>query len=160
MRLRILTSAAAAHDQFYLPEVSSCWGLDGSACVPGAAAIATAVTRYTCFIVAPGVGGACSAANQGACPPYHVALNGTRIARNDTVRWSAACPPVLPCCFSHCCDRAPPLLLLPLLQAHFPYSCYFQHCPPNVNNSGGCYAYSNPNPQVRGGARGRHSVPR
>ena len=85
VQLRVLT-AGAAHDQFYLPEISSCWDLDGSPCVPGTGAIGTAITRYTCFIIAPNVTGACSAKNQNSCPPYHVAIDGTRISRNDTVR--------------------------------------------------------------------------
>ena len=94
VQLRVLT-AGAAHDQFYLPEISSCWDLDGSPCEPGTSAIATAVTRYTCFIIAPNVTGACSAKNQNSCPPYHVAIDGTRISRNDTV--SSAPKPALSC---------------------------------------------------------------
>jgi hypothetical protein len=91
VRLRVLSSGSEAHDQFYLPEISSCWQLDGSPCEAGPSAISTAVTRYTCFIVAPSVSPACSAKNQGPCPPYHVSLNGTRIYRNDTARFPYEC---------------------------------------------------------------------
>lgn len=105
-RLRVL-DPGAPHDQFYLPEISGCWKQDGSACDGDPN---TDVTRYICFIMAPSVTGACSATNQGACPPLHYFLNGTSVAPSD--------------------------------KEHFPYSCYYMHCPP-----WGCDAYSNPVPQ-------------
>ena len=78
-RLRIL-DVGAPQNQFYLPEISGCWKPDGTPCN----GTWSDVTRYICFITNPVITAACSPANQGACPPYHVRANGTVVFRNES----------------------------------------------------------------------------
>lgn len=86
--LRVI-DPGAPHDQFYLPELSGCWKLDGSPCDGD---ILTDVTRYICFVMAPTVEPRCTADAQAACPPYHVlAASGERVYRNDTERFPYSC---------------------------------------------------------------------
>lgn len=89
VRLRVL-QAGQQHTQFYLPEISGCWRLDGSPCSTGPD-VSNDVTRYICYIISPAVKGACSATNQGACPPVHYRLDGTPVLRNDTAAFPYEC---------------------------------------------------------------------
>eukprot|EP00040_Diaphanoeca_grandis_P012030 m.61408 g.61408 ORF g.61408 m.61408 type:complete len:530 (+) comp22977_c0_seq2:205-1794(+) len=104
-------------DQFYLPEISGCWKLDGSPCDGD---ILTDVTRYLCFILAPSVKARCSATHQQSCPPYHVRSSDSRtIYRNDTENFPYSCY------YMHC------------------YAPNDPNAPPGET----CDPYSNPNPQ-------------
>jgi hypothetical protein len=88
VRLRII-EAGEVHTQFYLPEISGCWKLDGSPCDGN---LTTDVTRYICYMISPNVKtGSCSATHQASCPPYHVFLNGTVVYRNDTASFPYGC---------------------------------------------------------------------
>jgi len=86
--LRVI-DPGAPQDQFYLPELSGCWKLDGSSCDGD---ILSDVTRYICFVMAPTVKPHCSPDNQKACPPYHaLSATGERVYRNDTKRFPYSC---------------------------------------------------------------------
>ena len=52
VRLNVVGVDGAAGGQFYLPELSGCWKLDGRPCDGD---LHTDVTRYLCFVIAPGV---------------------------------------------------------------------------------------------------------
>ena len=119
--LRVL-DVGSGRNLFYLPEISGCWKLDGSAC-DGALSVdwpKLDVTRYICFILAPSTKPMCSAATQHQCPPWHIlSATGEKVYRNDTER--------------------------------FPYSCYMMHCyaphDPTAPDGETCDPWSNPNPQ-------------
>jgi len=89
VRLRVL-QAGEQHTQFYLPEISGCWQLDGSPCSTGPD-VSSDVTRYICFIVNPSVRGTCSPTNQGSCPPVHYLVDGTPVYRNQTDAFPYQC---------------------------------------------------------------------
>ena len=115
--LRVLLASKTAHDQFYLPELSGCWKLDGSPCDGH---VLTDVTRYVCFILAANIKSQCRPDNQRACPPYHTdADTGMRVYRNNTAQFPYECY------YLYC--RAPN--------------------DNNVDSAGACDPYSNPNPQ-------------
>lgn len=87
VRLNILNPGAPSN-QFYLPEISGCWKLDGSPCDGD---VETDITRYLCFITNPTVKAACSATSQTTCPPYHARFDGSVVWRNDTANFPYSC---------------------------------------------------------------------
>jgi hypothetical protein len=115
VKLNVLNPGEGGN-QFYLPEISGCWRLDGSPCGVDSD-ISKDVTRYICFVVNPAIHNACSATNQGACPPVHYKVDGTKVYRNDTKNFPYQC----------------------YLQHCYP--------PGSPESTAQCDAYSNPNPQ-------------
>lgn len=118
VKLTVLgTDSAAAGGQFYLPEISGCWKLDGQPCDGD---LSTDVTRYLCFVLNPSVRPHCSAQSQSHCPPWHMlAATGEIVYRNDTERFPYSCY---------------------LLHCYAPND-------PNAPPGETCDPYSNPNPQ-------------
>lgn len=90
IRLTVVgTDSPAGGGQFYMPEISGCWKLDGRPCDGD---LSTDVTRYLCFAIAPIVRSACSAQSQLHCPPWHrLAATGELVYRNDTERFPYSC---------------------------------------------------------------------
>ncbi|XP_024402608.1 uncharacterized protein [Physcomitrium patens] len=67
--------------QFYLIDIGGCWKNSGEACDGN---MDTDVTRYVEMIINPQTPSWCRPDNLALCPPYHTAINGTRIPRTDT----------------------------------------------------------------------------
>ena len=110
-------SGSGGSGNFYMPEISGCWKLDGRPCDGD---LLTDVTRYICFAIRPTSHSACTAQSQTHCPPWHtMAATGERIYRNDTERFPYSC--YLMHCYSPNDPAAPPGEI--------------------------CDPYSNPNPQ-------------
>ncbi len=53
--------------QFYMPEMASCWKLNGSECDGD---VSSDITRYFEFVVSPQAGPCGSAQSYADCPPY------------------------------------------------------------------------------------------
>lgn len=70
--------------QFYLLDIGSCWKNNGEPCDGD---VLTDVTRYSEMIINPETAAWCSPTNLGACPPYHITPNDTKILRNDTANF-------------------------------------------------------------------------
>ncbi|XP_057517768.1 uncharacterized protein LOC130798687 [Amaranthus tricolor] len=70
--------------QFYLIDIGSCWKNNGDPCNGD---VLTDVTRYSEMIINPETPAWCSPTNLGACPPYHITPNDTKIHRNDTANF-------------------------------------------------------------------------
>ena len=94
VNLNVLNNGVG-HNQFYLPEISGCWKLNGEPCDGD---LMTDVTRYICFGMDPKENNGCTAENQNVCPPSHMKIDGTLVYRNDTKKfpyecYSGWCPP-------------------------------------------------------------------
>ncbi|KAG0563531.1 hypothetical protein KC19_8G038700 [Ceratodon purpureus] len=67
--------------QFYLIDIGGCWKNSGEACDGN---VDSDVTRYVEMIINPETPSWCRPDSLQNCPPYHTAINGTRISRTDT----------------------------------------------------------------------------
>ncbi|XP_028763750.1 uncharacterized protein LOC114722008 [Neltuma alba] len=72
------------NSQFYLMDMGSCWKNDGRPCDGD---VTSDVTRYSEMIINPETEAWCKPTRLDQCPPYHTFANGTRVHRNDTVRF-------------------------------------------------------------------------
>ena len=65
-------------------DMGSCWKNDGSPCDGD---VTSDVTRYSEMIINPETPAWCTPTRLDHCPPYHTFSNGTRVHRNDTMRF-------------------------------------------------------------------------
>lgn len=72
------------NSQFYLMDIGSCWKNNGKPCDGN---VTTDVTRYSEMILNPETPSWCKPDNLKLCPPYHIFPSGSRIHRNDTIRF-------------------------------------------------------------------------
>ncbi|XP_004234077.1 uncharacterized protein [Solanum lycopersicum] len=72
------------NSQFYLMDIGSCWKNNGKLCDGN---VTTDVTRYSEMILNPETPSWCKPDSPKLCPPYHIFSNGSRIHRNDTIRF-------------------------------------------------------------------------
>uniref|UniRef100_M1CNW2 DUF7705 domain-containing protein n=2 Tax=Solanum tuberosum TaxID=4113 RepID=M1CNW2_SOLTU len=65
-------------------DIGSCWKNNGKSCDGN---VTTDVTRYSEMILNPETPSWCKPDSPKLCPPYHIFPNGSRIHRNDTIRF-------------------------------------------------------------------------